>query len=149
LKTFTNEFDFIILSELWANFKLSPDKDFPGYNYIYNLNNENKAGGIAIYYKSCLFSDEMDLKNFSTKHLDIIGLTIQINNLKCTIVGIYNHINNNIQDFSKSIDKIIANLQPKELLIIAGNFNINIEKYNIKPDITEWTDKILHTNSAL
>ena len=113
LDTFNFKFDILILSETWNNFVTSHYYS-NYYTAIYKINDKNKSGGVAIFIKTKLFINEINLSFLPLNDdIDIVGCTYKYDENIWNIFGIYSHNLNT----SKKLDNMIQ--------LIDKNYNLS------------------------
>ena len=130
--------------------------NIPGYNsyHIYN----NQSGGVSIFIKNTLHSEEIDSLNISNNVIEsvAVNITLPVTGKMIKIMGIYRPPDGDTNSFIESLDNTINenDLSPSDS-IITGDFNICLLKeqhsvttqnfinlmrsYNFRPLITRPT----------
>lgn len=131
LNQFNLEFDIIILSETFE-IKNTDLYRLAGYSEIYNEGKVNKNDGVLIYVKQSLHHsfEIVELKNIKydsgkTK-INIINLTININNKIMLITAAYRSPNTSADDFNRELNSFLQLYRNVETHVIIGDININI-----------------------
>ena len=128
------EFDIICLTEVRNTNYGIIELTFPGYDIYLDTPNQSK-GGVAMLLKKGRFkgitelSIGFDLKNScdcEKCEIESIWLSLQINNLKVIIGGIYRHPKGNRDHFNSSLKNILSQINDNTLAIILGDININL-----------------------
>jgi len=72
---------------------------------------------------------------------------LSYNNTKYIVAGIYRHPNPNIADFSAQLENILENLSKYKIrCVIAGDLNIDLAKYEIHQETTNYVNNLLVNN---
>lgn len=147
------KFDILTLSETWFtdNQHLIDHVQIPGYNLYYrNRNNNKRGGGVAAYIRDnikCKVRNDIFSLDSSIEHL---WLEIQGKNRNSHfLLGVFYQPNFDTQlkqEWLKKFDFLIHNVSAswKDLLIITGDFNIDLFKHNC--DITIQYKDILESH---
>ena len=150
---FEYKFDILTLSETWFtnNQHLIDHVQIPGYNLYYrNRSNNRRGGGVAAYIRDsikCKLRNDIFSLDSSIEHL---WLEIQGKNRNSHfLLGIFYQPNFDSHlklEWLKSFDLLIQNVSAswKDLLLITGDFNIDLLKPNC--DITTQYKDILESH---
>ena len=108
----------------------------PGYDFDFELPPQNPRGGVGIYYKQNIQNVEIrrDLSYNKTCTCDMcqtesLVLRFTLAEVKYTVCGIYRHPNGNTDHFINDLNAFCQGLPANEVLIIAGDMNIDLIKY--------------------
>ena len=115
--------DILILSESWLT---TTDKRFyeiTNFTSFHSTRPTKVGGGIVIYVHNRLNSKF--ISSVESDDYNLLTVAIRNNNLKFTIIGIYNSKTSTSQSFVSSLETIVDSYS-QEALILAGDFNINI-----------------------
>ena len=101
------KFDIIILSEIW-----SVNIDFyhnisPGYSFHYDLPKDSQVGGVGVYISDSFTKYELaeyKIAISSLNRIENIWFEVSRYGKKYIIGGIYRHPNQNIQDFTSTME---------------------------------------------
>ena len=128
------------MSEIW-NFNIDIiKKEFNNYNFSYEVPENSKIGGIAILIKKNIKILNITKDN-SYEKIELISSQILVNNIKVTIVGIYRHPNQNLNNMNESLKKISND---NKNLIIMGDLNINL--LNVSNGVNNYSNNIFSNN---
>ena len=99
------------------------------------------AGGVGLYIKNSFnYEERKDLQLYNENY-ESVWTNIKIRNKKLTIGVIYRHPNRFIKEFSEDLSKVFLNLTSnKNDCILIGDFNIDYNKINKDPLITNYFD---------
>ena len=166
------KFNIIVISETWLQEYNKDLYQIENYNachitrnnFINNTYNNNAGGGVSIFIQNHLNYNIMDNLCIS-KHefVDILTISLNINNKNILISGIYKSPKADIIDFSDFIYTHFNYFSAKRDLFLVGDFNINILINNNKikyflnniyslgcyPLITKSTRYGIHINSSI
>ena len=166
------KFNIIVISETWLQEYNKYLYQIENYNachitrnnFINNTYNNNAGGGVSIFIQNHLNYNIMDNLCIS-KHefVDILTISLNINNKNILISGIYKSPKADIIDFSDFIYTHFNYFSAKRDLFLVGDFNINILINNNKikyfldniyslgcyPLITKSTRYGIHINSSI
>jgi len=79
--------------------------------------------------------------------VESIWIELSYNNTKYIVAGIYRHPNHNIADFSVQLENILENLSKSKIpCVIAGDLNIDLAKYGIHQETTNYVNNLLVNN---
>ena len=144
LDSLNHRFKIIGISETRINEVTSINLDLPGYSSLFT-NSDAACGGTCLYIcDSLTFKSRDDL----SKSLDVprqIESTfaeIYFDNRPNLIVGcIYNHPSYPINIFNERLATSLHSLSKEgKQLILLGDFNINLLKYDNSPEVKEFID---------
>ena len=154
---FHMKFDILSFTETWFNSELEKLVSFENYNQITKHKLPNKeGGGIAIYIKSYInWKQRTDLSFPSDKTNLYDGIFVEIinsinrgNDGNLLLFVLYrspshNTINEFREDLSLILDKV---KQENKTIVITGDLNIDLLKYNAHSQSTDYLDMLLSNN---
>ena len=150
LYSIDNDFDIIILSEIWSN-----NIDFycnllKGYTLHHDLPINSNCGGLGIFIQNKIkakLRPELSLQKSPQNRVEDIWMEITKNKKQYIIGGIYRHPDQNISGFSAALDDVLNSIAAKRTpCIIAGDININLLKYESHADTTDYINNLLTKN---
>ena len=121
-----------------------------GYRFE-SHHSQTDAGGVGIYIRDSLQYNiredlAIDLEHCEEKWVEIIVDTSkkQVKAAKSIVIGIiYRHKENNTKSFQEKLSRNIYNLnQANSSVLILGDININLLKYNLCNTITEYLNDV-------
>ncbi|KAI5640893.1 hypothetical protein NE865_06769 [Phthorimaea operculella] len=128
LKRLDIKSDVIVLTECHLG-TCSTVRSIPGYVHFATSNIMNQAGGVVIYVKEELNANSMEPE---ISNADCLAVNIA-NSFQ--ILGIYRSPSKtNIDGFLKSLESFIHTCHDKSKIVLVGDINIDITKYNPKSD---------------
>jgi len=139
--------DCLCIQETWSS-EEDTELQIPGYRLAHNPNRINRCGGLCIYIK--------DVYNYKVIHNDFISdyfesqiilIETQTNSKENSIViaNIYRPPRTdvtNFTEFNNDFSNLLSALRRYPNVVIAGDFNINLLKYEEKPSFTDYLDNI-------
>lgn len=145
-------FDLIILSEIWSTNIEFLQNILPNYKMFYDIPNYSNVGGVGIFVdKKLTVALREDLKITSTSYkIENVFMEVTKKDSKFIIGGIYRHPNSKISQFKDDFDTLLHKLNCKGSkyidCIIAGDFNIDLLKYDSNSDTKQFIDLIFSSN---
>src|SRR5690606_25713513 len=131
LNTLVNKPNIIILSEIWIYSNEASLYNIPDYKMYCETNDENRAGGVAVYVHQTLRNLTSQLPLSSkiniSKNMDMVILQIE----ELTLVAIYRSPSANISlvtNFISDIDNVFSILTDKCNVLFMGDINIRLEE---------------------
>ena len=145
LHSMNESFSVIILTELRSGaFDLNKISTFlPNYSVLSVPPNNTKCGGVAIFILNSIpFKPR---KNIEIKHKGVenIFVEILINKHKWVIGGLYKHPFVDLNIFSTYMHDCLDQISPEENIIIGGDFNIDLNKYDDNIHIKNYIDNLM------
>jgi exonuclease III len=125
LKTITQPFEIIILTETWLSEYLNFDiNGYITYNFLGLL---KKADGVTIFIRNNV--NITDLNTNIIRDWNSIEINFKFNELNYKIIGIYRSPSLAINNFLMGIDAYLSNISNTyKVIIICGDMNNNIPK---------------------
>lgn len=143
-------FDVVILSELWSNNVQFYENILQGYNLFSDLPVGTNVGGIGIFIKCSLDAKivpEYSVASSAKNKIENLWLEIKRGGKKYIIGGCYRHPNQSISEFQLALDKTLCLISSRKTpCILAGDLNIDLLKYEINYDTTEFVNCMLARN---
>lgn len=141
------KFDIIILTEIWnCNLDLYSNL-FDNCTFYYVEPDGSHVGGVGIYVKNDYSVTILDQYKISSNHKNIVDnlwLDVSSNSNRYIIAGIYRHPNQHILDFKNNIEPILSKIHDSGIpCIIAGDFNIDLNKFNSHSPTTDYVNTLL------
>src|SRR5690606_4444466 len=119
--------DIIILTETWIYSNETAFFSIPNYNPIFDCNDRSRSGGVAIFIHD-------GIQKFKSKRINIscsnILISVALNSRSINILGIYRSPSDDTDIFIDELENFLSNY--KSQLVIAGDLNIDIYKFNVK-----------------
>ena len=126
-----------------ANLKIDDPDNYTIFEYnsehFYALPNKNKGSGLSMYYNKLHIFNQIPSPDTRNKHFECMGGRLKSENTQVHIIVVYRFRDNEavlIEQFSK----IISDYKDEPLLIL-GDFNIDLLKYDTDPH----DDKFVNT----
>ena len=110
LECIDNQFDVIVLSEIWSNNIDFYGNIIKGYTLYHDLPVNSNVGGIGMFIKNKLkvkLRPDLSLQKFPQNIVEDIWIEITKNNNSYIVGGIYRHPDQNISFFSDALDVIL------------------------------------------
>lgn len=128
-------FNFIIISETWANDNSAALINLENHNFIYKNRTEKKGGGVGIFVKHGIEYTVINNKVFEDNAIDILCIQIKSKHvLKATcltnIIAIYRPPNVNFDYFIERFIAVLDFLNPNQETYIVGDVNVNLLDLN-------------------
>ncbi len=155
LSQFNFKFDVIVLSEIWSYNINFLEGIMEGYDFYYDLPVNSKVGGVGIYIKNeynCSTRDDLKLKVItaaSQQDVENVWLEFEKNDKQYIIAGIYRHPGMDYKCFADRMERLLQQIpgnKKKLTCIIAGDFNIDLCKYNTDKTVGEYLNNLLTNN---
>ena len=136
LSALETRFDIIIVTEVGNSNISLYDNLFENFDFRYVLPINNRKGGVGIYFNSNITNLEMK-DDWSIKKLcdcclcEYESLVCNFNflNKPFTLVSAYRHPNGKKDHFTKSLEKTLDQISKKRTVLIAGDINIDLIKF--------------------
>ena len=139
LSMLKTKFQIIVLSEIGAKNISVVERLLPGYILYYITPERNKCGGVGIYICDSIenvhvLDDARLLKTCSCMkcHHESLCINFTFRGRDCSVLGVYNHPKGNITHFAEALKIAVNKLDKRRTAIIAGDFNIDVLRYNDK-----------------
>ena len=131
-----NKFDVIVLTETWGNEEILVLFNIPGYNSYHNYRQNKQSGGVSIFVKNTLHSEEIVSLNISNDVIEsaTVNITLPVTGKIIKIMGIYRPPNGDTNDFIETLENTINEYDLSSSdSIITGDFNICLlkEQYSL------------------
>ena len=153
LSTLDQNFDIIALTEVGDNAKHFLNKNFlSGYTVVEpDLPTNNKYGGSAILVKNEIidvtFRDDLKIKfgcDCTRCAVENTWIEVNLDGYKYIISSIYRHGNGKIAHFVSALENTLNKLDPKDIVILSGDFNINLLNIHHKDTSDYYTTLAAH-----
>lgn len=145
VESIINKPDVLIISEIRNNVDDILMKNFgEHYNFHIKYPINNKCGGIVILIKKSIsyrFINNLESDN----NAEIDTVIVEVNTTKSEslfILGIYKHPSCNIKTFTNYLIKQLSRIHTSKNIILAGDMNIDLVKYNSNVHIKNYVDKL-------
>ena len=141
-----------MLSETWLKEEEEKFYELPGYTFI-SLPRQNKiGGGVAIYISNKLsFKTRADLKTDLTDECEYIAVEVSHSkNNSIILISMYRPPNTDLAKFNLKFNRLleIISLETHKNIIVAGDFNIDLLKYEQHQNTEQFLNCLL-TNTLL
>ena len=125
LKTITNNFDILVVSETWENDLNSHIINIPDYCKVSSMRScDAKGGGTALFVKLNFKFTVIDVITLSFESVFIESMDLD-QKVKTIIGTIYRPPGTNLSFFNSELEKVIGLFtQSKVNLILLGDYNI-------------------------
>ena len=139
------KFHVIVLSEIRANNVGFLCNIMNGYNFHYDLPNGSDVGGTGIFIKNSINYLVRDDIKIGVDNVESIWLEIQSAHATPIVVGgIYRHPGGALSDFTCALESILEeNIGHHKSLVLAGDFNINLIKFQHDNPTAKFLDTML------
>lgn len=137
--------DIIILTEIRHNIDDIANSMLQDYLHVVTYPIDNKCGGIITLYRNNLKVTQL-CPNLMFQGIENILLEIKLVNKSLYVCGLYKHPYVKPKCVQKHIENILNLIPKKSNLIIAGDFNIDLQKKNSILDTRNFMDKMLSKN---
>ena len=133
--------DILAISET----KLKEDKDFPeleGFSFESEESSTN-ADGVGVYLSNAInYSLRKDLA-LGARYCEDLWLNVELDNKKFVLGIIYRHPGHKYNTFCNKLCKNLDKLnKTKSNYIIVGDLNIDLLKYNLVTDVTNYVNSL-------
>ena len=101
-----NKFDVIVLTETWGKEETLVLFNIPGYNSYHNYRRNRLSGGVSIFIKNTLHSEEIDSLNISNNVIEsaAVKITLPVTGKIIKIMGIYRPPDGDTSNFIDTLD---------------------------------------------
>ena len=141
-------FDLILLTEIGNINEKLIEEVFDNYSLCYNKST-SKKGGAGILIRDDKFDEivinESKVKlncNCSNCEVESVFVDLKSNNIVLTVGSIYRHPSGNLTHFNESLNNCLKKFNTNNMLLIGGDFNIDLLKPNI-PTTQTYLDTML------
>lgn len=119
---YTNEFDFIILTETWLDASIHDAEILPQNYNIFRRDRHNHGGGVFLAVKQKFMTQNIDIPDSNS---EILAVEVkQSNNRRMAFLVCYRPPDTSIEDFSLNFNNAVDLLSSKyKHLCIIGDFN--------------------------
>ena len=149
LNTLENRFDIIVLTEIGSRNISTVENLLPGFEFMYVTPDDNYYGGVGIYtnemLKDVCVLTELSIVNScncSKCQFESLFISFVHGNMTYILGGIYRHPNGSMTHFIDDMEKIIQSIDKKYTVILAGDINIDIIKFEME-DILNYLSTLL------
>lgn len=131
IKACSCNFDIIIISEIWSTNIAFYKRLLDNYTFYYTPPaSNNKAGGVAVYIKSCI-SAVLRTECYSmSNYFETLCLDVTINNSTYFLLCIYRHPNTPVEPFIDYISQTLSKIPPTRKSFIIGDINLDLARYD-------------------
>ena len=123
---------------------------FKNYNFHYCALALGKVGGIGIFVKiPYVCSEIISLKLPTSSDCPVESLWLEIDSSTCKYIigGIYRHPGHSINTFCRELESSLESVRRANIpCVIAGDFNIDLAKYNSNRDTNDYLNTVLLNN---
>ena len=143
---FTNmqeEFDIILLSEVWSTNLQAFDSTFGDYQYFYvTPQNNTKAGGVAAYIKKQFSPELISSGSIGNGLAEYLAIKVKYNKLSISVITTYRHPNSSVPDFIRELQTLFRDTVKgkNSNSIYVGDINLDLNKYAISNEIQQYYD---------
>ena len=129
LNEFNCQFDLVCITETWLKHDDPLDMvDMLGYKSFHLLRN-GRGGGVSIYVRSHISAHKVCNISCVSDDIECLFLECSVGRLRVGMGCVYRPPRGNIEMFNNKLEECISSLSGYDECIIAGDFNINIMKY--------------------
>ena len=122
--------DVIVLTETW--FRNNDKGIIDGYNGYHDNREEKRGGGVSIYVRSIYQSSVINNVYVSADICEVVAARIIVDDIiTVNLLGVYRPPSGSagVSDFNHVLSSnVLANFKSSDLVIVAGDFNINLIK---------------------
>jgi len=141
------KFDVIVVSEIWKNNLQFYTNILPGYTFYYDVPILANVGGVGVFVNDTLFHTEnttLKISSCDSSRVENVWVEIIKNRTKYIIGGIYRQPNKDVTLFYNQLDATVCRISGKNTpCIIAGDFNIDVQKYSVNKPTANYVDSVL------
>ena len=148
---FEQEFDIIVLSEIWSTNICYFDNIFSSYTFFYSAPNFQKAGGIGVLiHRTISYSvvDSTNSLNYFNNLAEYITIDVIRNNLKYRFYLFYRHPSSVVSNFMDILLRYLALHKLKNRSFIIGDLNIDLQKYDSNNCVQRYLNELINLNFA-
>jgi len=150
LECLTLKYDVIVLSECWSGVQYYNNL-LNNYSLFYELPDNSKTGGVAMYIKTKLnpiLKENLNqmARNDKEKDYECLWIEVEKDKIKYLIGGYYRHPNTNLRRFNDSLMEILNKVKNKKRCFVFGDLNICLTKYNHDNETTKYVDNLVSYN---
>lgn len=118
--------DLIVLTEIWIKNNETIFYKIPNYNLLVSTNENQRAGGVAIYVKNDIFQ-EVECNNINFMTADILQINCKFCGTLFEVLAVYRLHNYTINSFVDELDIYLTTLlKQTNNLIVMGDLNIDL-----------------------
>lgn len=88
---------------------------------------KKKGGGVAIYGKNSIKMEQINVTEFCEESFEVAAGMIKQENGKMIVICVYRPPKSKLEDFLVKLRDLIENIRPEENVVIAGDFNIDLD----------------------
>ena len=125
-------------------------KILKNYHFYYSPPVDTNVGGVGIFVKDTFVCNRLDHLNLpSTKDGVVENLWLEIinNENRYIVGGVYRHPGYNIKTFCTNLESSVEHMNKNNIpCIIAGDFNIDLTKYDKNRDTSDFLNSLLINN---
>ena len=141
--------DVIVLSESFLDSNSTSTMKINGYKDFHVVRGNTKRGGVSVYTRTHLDTDQVDEFSFVDPEIEICTIKLKTKNDSYIISGIYrpNYKYDKVKEFNKKLSSMLRNdTFKKSKTILIGDFNINLLEHNDHRDTSDYLNKIQSLN---
>ena len=146
LSTLPTPQDVIVLSETWntdANKCLCSIEGYRGYHV--HRSTGDRGGGVSVFIKDCYNSTMLSTLSTVNDGIEVCVVKFNVQQIPVIILGVYRPPNTPIETFFESWERLISYLPPSNVVIAAGDFNINLAD-NVSTHVNKFTSFMYSNN---
>ena len=127
-----NNFDIFTVTETWlSNDVPSEAVHIPGYYLFRHDRTTGRGGGVAVYIKNILTSQEVTLDMVDDNIIEHMWVNIKLNTQSLVLGVVYRPPHNNVAECINVFDNILSYLVPMhDNIVVTGDVNINLFNLN-------------------
>lgn len=114
-------FDVLVFSETWITYK-EDAPFFPGYSHELLCRNQQKGGGLAIYFKDTLSSELLD--KYTVMNDDVECITMCVGPF--IVIGVYRPPHGHKKKFIEFLNVVLSTVRGNTPCIVMGDINIDL-----------------------
>jgi len=150
LNSLNCEFDVIVLSEVWSYNITMFSNLLPGYDFYYDLPLSSDVGGVGMYINTNLthcVANKYQIVNSADCPIENLWIEITKGTKKYIVGGIYRHPGYKVDSFLTKFECTLTQILNCKLpCLIAGDFNIDLKKFQYHQDTKEYFDSLVVNN---
>ena len=145
LSQLTLRFTIVVVTETWATEYNTSTLIIPGYNCCMKPRTGRRGGGVAIYVdQSIKYTVRDDLREYDCDEFEFLCVQLSLGNEKKNVVAVYRPPKTSLPHFVTNCAKLFQKLtSERHTLYIAGDFNIDLLKYDAHDETSNFLDVAL------
>ena len=141
--------DIIVISESFLDSDTICTLQLDGYNAFHVVRGDIKRGGVSIFTRNYLNTEQVEEYSFADAELEICTVILKFKTSKYIISGIYRprFKYDNVKIFNKKITQMLKqDIFKKNKTILLGDFNINLLEHTEHRETSDYLNKMQSLN---